>query len=70
MTQISLIQGKDPTNLPRTIAVDATGAVMTAASAAASTVRVVDVAGDSCMDEVNDALQVNVVAGAAGGGRG
>lgn len=30
-------------------------------------VTIVDAAGDSCMDDVNDALQVNVVAGAAGG---
>jgi len=28
----------------------------------------VDVAGDSCMDEANNAVQVNVVAGGAGGG--
>ena len=48
---------------------DANGSVYVVnAAGVAQEVSMVDVAGDSCMDEVNNALQVNVVAGGAGGG--
>ena len=54
----------------RGVECDADGNLYTSpvAGADATVVRIVDVNGDSCMDEVNDALQVNVVAGGAGGG--
>ena len=64
-----IIVGRGPNGEPLVVSVDATGAVRTIdAGVVAQEVRVVDVAGDSCMDEVNNALQVNVVAGGAGGG--
>jgi len=64
-----LITGRSPDNQPRPVRVDANGNLYTTPAAAASdAVRLVDVAGDSCMDEVNNAARVNVVAGAVGGG--
>ena len=64
-----LITGRSPDGTPRAVATDADGNLQVEiAPGASQPVRMVDVAGDSCMDEVNDALQVNVVAGGAGGG--
>jgi len=64
-----LIEGRAPDNTPRPVRVDDDGNLLTSPAAGGDlAARIVDVAGDSCMDEVNNAVQVNVVAGGAGGG--
>lgn len=61
--QRSIIMGRNPTNEPLPVRVDANGNLIVAGGGATQEVRIVDVAGDSCMDEANNAARVNIVAG-------
>lgn len=65
----TLMMGRGPNDQPRPVRTDGVGnLVTTPAVAGGDAVRLVDVAGDSCMDEANNAARVSIVAGAAGGG--